>query len=64
MWTTASDNILETINVKNIPSKITKITNRVATSELPIPCILPATKIVAIDIKNGNLPVTWNKVVC
>ena len=58
------DNILEINNVKNIPNKITKITATVERIELPIPWILPAIKIVAIAIKNGNLPVTRYKVIC
>lgn len=58
------DNILETTKVRKIPSKITKITVIVDKIEAPNPCIVPAIKIVAIDIKNGNLPVTRYKIIC
>lgn len=51
------------INVKKIPNKITKMTAMVETSEAPNPCIVPAMKMVAIDIRKGNLPVARNKVI-
>lgn len=57
------DNILEITKVKNIPNNITKITAIVETNEAPKPCIVPAIKIVAIDIRKGNLPVTRNKII-
>lgn len=50
-------------NVKKIPNKITKITAMVEIMELPIPCILPEIKIVAIAIRRGNLPITRNKAI-
>ena len=52
------------INVRNIPNNITNITAIVDRIDAPIPCIEPAINIVAIAIKKGNLPITWNKVVC
>lgn len=58
------DNILETIKVKNIPNNITNITAIVETKEAPNPCIVPAIKIVAIEIRKGNLPITWYKTIC
>lgn len=47
-----------------MPNKITKITANVETKVAPIPCIVPAIKIVLIAIRSGNLPVTWNKIIC
>lgn len=55
------DNRLEIIKVKNMPSKMTRMTARVEMIEAPSPCILPATKIVAIEIKKGNLPLQGTK---
>ena len=55
------DNILETSNAQNIPSSITNITLRVDIIDAPNPCIVPAIKIVAIEIKNGNLPLQGTK---
>ena len=57
------DNILEINNVRKIPSKIANNTANVDNILGHIPCIVPAIKILAIVIKNGNLPVTWYKVV-
>lgn len=57
------DNILEISKVKNIPNNITNITAIVETNEALNPCIVPAIKIVAIDIRKGNLPITRNKVI-
>ena len=52
------DNIFDINNVKIIPNMITPITVNVAKID-ENPPYAPATNIVAIDIKNGNLPVTW-----
>lgn len=57
------DNILETIKVRNIPNNITKITARVDTKEALNPCIVPAIKIVATEIRKGNLPITRYKTI-
>lgn len=57
------DNNFETSNVKKIPSKITKITAKVETIELPKPCILPAIKMVEMAIKKGKRPITRNKII-
>lgn len=51
-------------NVRKIPSNITKITAIVETIEAPIPCIVPLINIVATVIRNGNLPITRNKIIC
>ena len=53
------DNIFDINNVIPIPNNITIITAIVDKIDAPIPCIVPATNIVAIVIRNGNLPVTW-----
>ena len=58
------DSNFEIASVKNIPNIITKITAMVEITDAPKPCILPAINIVAIAIKNGNLPITGNKVIC
>lgn len=57
------DNILEISKVKKMPNNITKITAMVETKEAPNPCMVPAIKMVATDIKKGNLPITRNKVI-
>lgn len=53
------DRILDIINVSIIPKSITRITERVDMIEDVIPDTLLAINIVAIVIRNGNLPVTW-----
>lgn len=53
------DKILDIINVSIIPKSITRITERVDMIEDVIPDTLLAINIVAIVIRNGNLPVTW-----
>ena len=55
------DKILETIKVKNIPSKITK--HKIATlkNEENIPVFAPIKNIVIIDISVGNLPLQGTK---
>ena len=45
----------------DVINEITKITDMVETREAPKPCIVPAIKIVAMDIKNGNLPLQGTK---
>lgn len=50
-------------SVKIIPNKITNITTSVESNDAPNPFIVPAIKIVETVIKNGNLPVTWNKII-
>ena len=55
------DNIFDINNVKNIPNKITPSTTNVDIIDAPIPCMLPAINIVAIVIKNGNLPLHGTK---
>ena len=55
------ESILEIINVQNIPSNITNMTLIVDIIEAPKPCIVPAIKMVAIDIRNGNLPLQGTK---
>ena len=57
------DKILDMNNVNIIPNMITPITVSVAKIDENPPYV-PAINMVAIDIKKGNLPVTWNKVVC
>ena len=58
------DNILDIINVKNIPNIITTITASVDKIDdrnpLP-PAYAPAINIVAIEIRNGNLPLQGKK---
>ena len=58
------DNIFDIINVKNIPNIITIITASVDNIDdknpLP-PAYAPAINIVAIDIRNGNLPLHGTK---
>lgn len=51
------------INVKKIPNKITKMTATVEIMDALSPCIFPAMKIVAIDIKKGNLPIARDKII-
>lgn len=55
------DNIFEIKRAQTIPSKITKSTAIVDTIDAPIPCIVPAINIVAIDIKNGKRPLQGTK---
>ena len=58
------DNIFDIINVKNIPNIITIITASVDNidDKNPFPAeYAPAINIVAIDIKNGNLPLHGTK---
>lgn len=50
------DNILEISNVSIIPNKIIPSTETVATKDCIPPVKNPPIKIVAIQIKNGNLP--------
>ncbi len=57
------DNIFDIIKANIIPNTITAITVSVASID-ENPPYAPAINIVAIDIKNGNLPVTWYKIVC
>ena len=57
------DNILEMNNVRKIPNKITNNTANVDSILAPMPCMVPAIKILAIVMRNGNLPITWYKVV-
>ena len=57
------DKILEMIRVIIIPIMITKTTDKVDKMEDQIPNVLPAINIEAIVIKNGNLPITRNKVI-
>lgn len=54
------DNIFDINNVIPIPNNITIITAIVDKMDAPIPWIAPAINIVAIVIRNGNLPITWN----
>ncbi len=54
------DNILEISKVRKIAKIIIPITTNVEIIEAPIPLKLLATNIVAIEIKNGNLPITRN----
>ena len=54
------DNIFEIIRLAMIPKIITVTTISVDKNDAPIPCIVPAINILAIVIKNGNLPITWN----
>lgn len=55
------DSILEIIRLQNIPKIITNITAKVETIEEPIPFMVPAIKMLAIVIKNGNLPLQGTK---
>lgn len=57
------ERIFDITSVKNIPNIITNITTNVESNEAPNPFIVPATKIVEIVIKKGNLPITWNKII-
>lgn len=50
-------------SVKKIPNKITRITAIVEIMEAPKPCMLPAIKIIAIEIKKGNLPIARDEVI-
>ena len=54
------DSIFEIIRLANIPKIITATTISVDKKDAPSPCIVPAINILAIVIRNGNLPVTWN----
>ncbi len=57
------ERILDTANVRKIPNKINSKTHIVDTKEeIELAKKLPI-KIVAIVIKKGNLPITWNKVI-
>ena len=57
------DNILEISNVRKIPN--TTIANTAIVDKILacIPCIVPAIKILATVIRNGNLPITWYKII-
>ncbi len=55
------DKILDITNVMTIPRIITNMTAIVDTIDDPIPPIVPAINIVAIVIKNGNLPLHGTK---
>ena len=55
------DKILDIISVIIIPNIITKITDKVDRIDAPIPPIVPAINILAIVIKNGNLPLHGTK---
>ena len=57
------ESILETMKVKHIPKIITKTTAKVETIDAVMPLKAPAMKIVATEIRKGNLPVTWHKIV-
>lgn len=57
------ESILETMKVRHIPKIITKTTAKVETIEAVMPLKAPAMKIVATEIRKGNLPVTWHKIV-
>ena len=57
------DKILDISNVINIPKTITHKTHNVDIKELVIPVKKLPMKIVAIVIKNGNLPVTRYKTI-
>jgi len=52
------------ISVIRIPITITKTTDNVDKIDDQIPKVVPLIKIVAIVIKNGNLPITRNKIIC
>lgn len=54
------DRIFDIISVSSIPNSITRITERVDIIEAVIPDAVLAINIVAIVIRNGNLPVTWH----
>ena len=58
------DNILDIISVIIIPITITKTTVRVDRIDDQIPNVVPAINIEAIVIKNGNLPIARNKIIC
>ena len=55
------DNILETIKVKNIPSKITKHKISTLKNEEKIPLLAPIKNIVIIDISVGKRPLQGTK---
>ena len=55
------DKILDITNVIIIPRIITNMTAIVDTIDAPIPPIVPAINIVAMVIKNGNLPLHGTK---
>ena len=55
------DSIFETNNVNKIPNKTTSITTTAATNPENIAAIEPEINIVAIVIKNGNLPLQGTK---
>ena len=55
------DKILDITNVMTIPRIITNMTAIVDTIDAPIPPIVPAINIVAMVIKNGNLPLHGTK---
>lgn len=58
------DKIFEIKSVKNIPSKITKITANVDMTDERTPAKYEPMNIVAIVIRKGNLPITRHKCVC
>ena len=60
---TVLDNIFDITNVIIIPSIMTKTTDNADKIDDQIPSALPAMNIEEIVIKNGNLPVTRNKIV-
>lgn len=55
------DNIFDTINVKNMPSKITKHKISTLKNDENIPAFAPIKNIVIIDISVGNLPLHGTK---
>ena len=55
------DNILEISKVRYIPNNITKSTQIVERIDAPIPVAMLPIKILAIVIKNGNLPLQGTK---
>ena len=57
------ESILDITSVIIIPITTSRITARVDKIEDHIPKVVPAINIEAIVIKNGNLPVTRNKVI-
>ena len=58
------DNILEISKVRYIPNNITKSTQIVERIDAPIPVAMLPIKILAIVIKNGNLPLQGTKLFC
>ena len=60
---TVLDNIFDITSVIIIPITTTKTTANVDKIDDHIPNVVPAINIEAIVIKNGNLPVTRNKII-